>query len=203
METDRVWPDSGTMWTASAHIITAVIGSGVLSLAWAIGQLGWVAGPTVMLLFSFVTYYTSSLLADCYRSGDEFTGKRNYTYMDAVNANLSRLSSLPQKCILFVAVSGCRADSVFPCRWHQGPDMRVPAVCQHRRRCHRLHHCRLHQHAVSIRTRASLLFALWQQAVLVVSLTKCLLGCAGRSGGPTASTRRGTGTRATSQASRT
>ncbi|XP_048539804.1 amino acid permease 3-like [Triticum urartu] len=80
---------TGTMWTASAHIITAVIGSGVLSLAWAIGQLGWVAGPAVMLLFSLVTYYTSSLLSDCYRYGDETTGKRNYTYMDAVNANLS------------------------------------------------------------------------------------------------------------------
>uniref|UniRef100_A0A0D9WCG3 Amino acid transporter transmembrane domain-containing protein n=1 Tax=Leersia perrieri TaxID=77586 RepID=A0A0D9WCG3_9ORYZ len=80
---------TGTMWTASAHIITAVIGSGVLSLAWAIAQLGWVAGPAVMLLFSLVTYYTSALLSDCYRSGDELTGKRNYTYMDAVNANLS------------------------------------------------------------------------------------------------------------------
>ncbi|KAG8068616.1 hypothetical protein GUJ93_ZPchr0005g14890 [Zizania palustris] len=80
---------TGTMWTASAHIITAVIGSGVLSLGWAIAQLGWVAGPAVMLLFSILTYYTSALLADCYRSGDESTGKRNYTYMDAVNANLS------------------------------------------------------------------------------------------------------------------
>ncbi|WVZ67919.1 hypothetical protein U9M48_016933 [Paspalum notatum var. saurae] len=80
---------NGTMWTASAHIITAVIGSGVLSLGWAIAQLGWVAGPAVMLLFSLVTYYTSALLADCYRSGDATAGKRNYTYMDAVNANLS------------------------------------------------------------------------------------------------------------------
>ncbi|KAL3567979.1 hypothetical protein D5086_030630 [Populus alba] len=35
---------TGTVWTASAHIITAVIGSGVLSLAWAIGQLGWITG---------------------------------------------------------------------------------------------------------------------------------------------------------------
>uniref|UniRef100_R7W6J3 Amino acid transporter transmembrane domain-containing protein n=1 Tax=Aegilops tauschii TaxID=37682 RepID=R7W6J3_AEGTA len=58
---------TGTMWTASSHIITAVIGSGVLSLGWAIAQLGWVAGPAAMLS----------------------TGKRNYTYMDAVNANLS------------------------------------------------------------------------------------------------------------------
>jgi amino acid permease len=78
----------GTVWTASAHIITAVIGSGVLSLAWAVAQLGWVAGPTVMFLFSFVTYYTSTLLSACYRSGDSVTGKRNYTYMDAVQANL-------------------------------------------------------------------------------------------------------------------
>ncbi|KAK1324225.1 Amino acid permease 3 [Acorus calamus] len=79
---------TGTMWTASAHIITAVIGSGVLSLAWAIGQLGWVAGPVAMLIFAFVIYYTSALLSDCYRSGDPVTGKRNYTYMDAVHANL-------------------------------------------------------------------------------------------------------------------
>ncbi|KAJ6807297.1 amino acid permease 3-like [Iris pallida] len=79
---------TGNVLTASSHIITAVIGSGVLSLAWAIGQLGWVAGPAVMFLFAFVIYYTSSLLADCYRSGDPVTGKRNYTYMDAVRSNL-------------------------------------------------------------------------------------------------------------------
>ncbi|CAN4099700.1 unnamed protein product [Withania somnifera] len=79
---------TGSVWTASAHIITAVIGSGVLSLAWATAQLGWVAGPSVLLLFSFVTYYTSALLSDCYRTGDPVTGKRNYTYMDAVRSNL-------------------------------------------------------------------------------------------------------------------
>jgi hypothetical protein len=78
----------GTFWTASAHIITAVIGSGVLSLAWAIAQLGWVAGPAALLLFAFVTYYTATLLAECYRTGDPDTGKRNYTYMDAVRSNL-------------------------------------------------------------------------------------------------------------------
>lgn len=76
------------MLTASSHIITAVIGSGVLSLSWAIGQLGWIAGPTVMLLFAFVIYYTSCLLAECYRTGDSVTGGRNYTYMDAVRSNL-------------------------------------------------------------------------------------------------------------------
>jgi len=82
---------SGTVWTASAHIITAVIGSGVLSLAWSTAQLGWVVGPVTLMIFAFITYYTSSLLADCYRSGDQATGKRNYTYMDAVAAYLGTL----------------------------------------------------------------------------------------------------------------
>ncbi|CAN1239967.1 Amino acid permease 3 [Linum grandiflorum] len=79
---------TGTVWTATAHIITAVIGSGVLSLAWSTAQLGWIAGPTVLFMFSFVTYYTSVLLAVCYRSGDPESGKRNYTYMDAVKSLL-------------------------------------------------------------------------------------------------------------------
>ncbi|KAM7516940.1 hypothetical protein LguiA_006523 [Lonicera macranthoides] len=79
---------TGNLLTASAHIITAVIGSGVLSLAWAIAQLGWVAGPAVLMTFSFITYFTSTLLADSYRSPDPVTGKRNYTYMDVVRANL-------------------------------------------------------------------------------------------------------------------
>ncbi|XP_057975098.1 amino acid permease 3-like [Malania oleifera] len=79
---------TGSVWTASAHIITAVIGSGVLSLAWAIAQLGWIAGPAAMIVFSFITFHTSALLADCYRTGDPLTGKRNYTYMDAVRSNL-------------------------------------------------------------------------------------------------------------------
>eukprot|EP00253_Pinus_taeda_P020858 PITA_20858 len=78
----------GTLGTASAHIITAVIGSGVLSLAWATAQLGWIAGPVAMLSFSLVTYYTSCLLSDCYRSPGAVPGKRNYTYIHAVRANL-------------------------------------------------------------------------------------------------------------------
>lgn len=82
---------TGTVLTASAHIITAVIGSGVLSLPWCMAQLGWIAGPVVLLSFALVTYYMSVLLADCYRFPDPVTGKRNYTYMDAVKANLGGL----------------------------------------------------------------------------------------------------------------
>ncbi len=60
----------------------------MLSLAWSVAQMGWVVGPIVLLLFALVTYYTALLLTDCYRSPDPVSGKRNYTYMDAVKANL-------------------------------------------------------------------------------------------------------------------
>lgn len=76
------------MWTASAHIINAVIGTGVLSLPWAMSQMGWVLGVTCIFVFSGVTLYASNLLADCYRSPHPVTGKRNTTYMEAVKVHL-------------------------------------------------------------------------------------------------------------------
>ncbi|XP_020587748.1 amino acid permease 8-like [Phalaenopsis equestris] len=79
---------TGTLWTASSHIITAVIGSGVLSLAWAMAQLGWVAGTITLVIFSMITLFTSILLSDCYRTSDLIAGKRNYTYSSAVKSYL-------------------------------------------------------------------------------------------------------------------
>ncbi|OMO63410.1 Amino acid transporter, transmembrane [Corchorus olitorius] len=81
----------GTWLTASAHIITAVIGSGVLSLSWAISQLGWIAGPIALLVFSFITWFTSTLLADCCR--DPVTGRRCISYIDAVKSNLGGINN--------------------------------------------------------------------------------------------------------------
>ncbi|ONK68324.1 uncharacterized protein A4U43_C05F10230 [Asparagus officinalis] len=79
---------TGTVWTATAHAITAIVGTGVLTLPWSIAQLGWIIGPIVLVLFAFVTYYCSILLSDCYRSPDPIKGRRNYTYMDAIRAFL-------------------------------------------------------------------------------------------------------------------
>ncbi|GFY89499.1 amino acid permease 5 [Actinidia rufa] len=62
---------TGTVMTASAHIITAVIRSGVLSLAWAMAQFE----------------------VNCWHP---ITGRRNHTYMDVVRANLEIiLSQIP------------------------------------------------------------------------------------------------------------
>uniref|UniRef100_M8BWH3 Amino acid transporter transmembrane domain-containing protein n=1 Tax=Aegilops tauschii TaxID=37682 RepID=M8BWH3_AEGTA len=82
---------NGNEWTASAHVITAVIGSGVLSLAWSMAQLGWVAGPGMMVVFASVTALQSTIFADCYRSPDPEHGPhRNRTYAHAVERNLEQ-----------------------------------------------------------------------------------------------------------------
>ncbi|KAK7269947.1 hypothetical protein RIF29_22767 [Crotalaria pallida] len=91
---------TGTWVTASAHIVTAVIGSGVLSLAWAFAQLGWIAGPIILITFSLITLYTSFLLCDCYRYPDPVNGKRSHNYMEMVKNILGgtkhKLSGLAQ-----------------------------------------------------------------------------------------------------------
>ncbi|XP_074286955.1 amino acid permease 1-like [Silene latifolia] len=97
---------TGTVWTASAHIITAIIGSGVLSLAWATAQLGWIGGVPTLVVFSGITLFTSNLLADCYRSPDPVTGKRNYTYMEEVQATLGRFNCLACGIVQYVNLSG-------------------------------------------------------------------------------------------------
>ncbi|RVW20793.1 Amino acid permease 1 [Vitis vinifera] len=48
--------------------------------------LGWAIGVATLLTFASITFYTSSLLVESYRS--PLTGKRNYTYMQAVQATL-------------------------------------------------------------------------------------------------------------------
>ncbi|PWA87603.1 amino acid transporter, transmembrane domain-containing protein [Artemisia annua] len=80
---------TGTLWTTVAHIITAaVISSGVLSLAWSTAQLGWIGGPIALISFAFVTYISSFLLSDCYRSPDPVTGTRNRSFTNAVRVIL-------------------------------------------------------------------------------------------------------------------
>ncbi|KAJ0443088.1 putative amino acid transporter, transmembrane domain-containing protein [Helianthus annuus] len=79
---------TGTLITTSAHIMTVVVGSGVLSLAWCLAQLGWIIGVLLLVAFAVITWYTCILLSDCYRSPDPVTGTRNYNYMQAVKVNL-------------------------------------------------------------------------------------------------------------------
>jgi len=61
-----VYVHEGNLQKAVAHIITGVIGAGVLSLAWSVAQLGWIGGPFIILVFAGTTFVSSNLLSDCY-----------------------------------------------------------------------------------------------------------------------------------------
>ena len=94
------------MWTATSHIVAAVVGSGVLALAWTVAQLGWAVGPLVLVGFSCVTYYTSAMLADCYRYPDPVGGAVNREYIDAVRCYLGRKNVLLCGCAQYVNLWG-------------------------------------------------------------------------------------------------
>ncbi|KAL7216510.1 hypothetical protein ACSBR1_028452 [Camellia fascicularis] len=82
---------AGTVWTAIAHVITGVIGSGVLSLGWSVAQLGWIAGPLCIMVFGVIAVVVSYLLCDCYRSPDpQFGPARNPTYTAVVKSYLEQ-----------------------------------------------------------------------------------------------------------------
>lgn len=76
---------TGTQWTAVAHIITGVIGAGVLSLAWSVAQLGWILGPVCIICFAGISGVSTFVLCDCYRYPDpEYGTTRNRSFMEAV-----------------------------------------------------------------------------------------------------------------------
>ncbi|CAO2182157.1 unnamed protein product [Urochloa humidicola] len=125
---------TGTVWTATTHAITAVIGSGVLALPWSVAQMGWVLGPIALVGCAYITYYTAVLLSDCYRTPDPVHGKRNRTYMDVVRSCLGPrdvvVCGLAQYAILWGTMVGytiTTATSIMAvartdCRHHRGHD---------------------------------------------------------------------------------
>lgn len=97
---------TGNVWTATTHIITVVVGAGVLALAWAMAQLGWIAGIGRIVIFASISIFTYSLVADCYRFPDPITGKRNYTYMQAVKSYLGGTMQVICGLILYGKLAG-------------------------------------------------------------------------------------------------
>ncbi|CAH1450980.1 unnamed protein product [Lactuca virosa] len=84
-ESQELTHRTGTIWTAIAHIITGVMGAGVLSLAWSLAQLGWLFGPPAIIIFAAVTGVSNSILSDCYRSPHpEYGAHRHVSFLQAV-----------------------------------------------------------------------------------------------------------------------
>ncbi|XP_010421188.1 PREDICTED: probable amino acid permease 7 isoform X1 [Camelina sativa] len=104
---DSVSARTGTLWTAVAHIITGVIGAGVLSLAWATAKLGWIAGPAALLAFAGVTLLSAFLLADCYRYPDTDNGPlRLNSYAQAVKVYLGKKNEIVCGAVVYISLMG-------------------------------------------------------------------------------------------------
>ncbi|KFK41629.1 hypothetical protein AALP_AA2G152600 [Arabis alpina] len=105
---DYVSARTGTLWTAVAHLITGLIGAGVLSLAWAIAELGWIAGPVAILAFAGVTLISAFLLSDCYRFPDPDIGPlRLNSYSQAVKLHLGEKNHIVCGVFVYISLIGC------------------------------------------------------------------------------------------------
>ncbi|XP_013607422.1 PREDICTED: probable amino acid permease 7 isoform X3 [Brassica oleracea var. oleracea] len=109
---DSVCARTGTLWTAVAHIITGVIGAGVLSLAWATAKLGWIGGPAALIGFAGVTLVSAFLLSDCYLFPDAVNGKTNqivcgvFVYISLVGVGVA-YTIVTATCIRAIFRSNC------------------------------------------------------------------------------------------------
>jgi amino acid permease len=63
------------MHVGVGHLITVIIGAGVLSLPKAFSLLGWLFGPVLLIFFGVVSLWTSNMLSMVY----EVDGKKNRT----------------------------------------------------------------------------------------------------------------------------
>ncbi|XP_010421187.1 PREDICTED: probable amino acid permease 7 [Camelina sativa] len=104
---DSVSTRTGTLWTAVTHIITGVIGAGVLSLAWATAELGWIAGPAALIAFAGVTLLSAFLLSDCYRYPDPDNGlPRLNSYAQAVKVYLGKKNEIVCGAVVYINLMG-------------------------------------------------------------------------------------------------
>ncbi|VVB17442.1 unnamed protein product [Arabis nemorensis] len=105
---DSVIARTGTLWTAVAHIITGVVGAGVLSLAWAMSELGWIAGPVAIIGFAGASLISAFLLSDCYRFPDPDNGPlRLNSYTQAVELYLGKKNHIVCGVFLYTSLVGC------------------------------------------------------------------------------------------------
>ena len=91
---------------AAGHLVTAIIGAGVLGLPYAVSWLGWLAGPVCMVAFYVITLWTATMLTDCYH----VKGKRHTRYKWAVlHIMVRRPAAGARVCCGRVVLGGGRA----------------------------------------------------------------------------------------------
>ncbi|KAL8256503.1 hypothetical protein R6Q59_031570 [Mikania micrantha] len=97
---------TGTVWTAVAHFIAGVIGSGVLSLAWSFSQLGWIAGPLCVIIIAFFALVSAFLISNMhlYTNPSNGTTTINHSFLQAVHTSLGYKNGLVCGCLAYFSL---------------------------------------------------------------------------------------------------
>ncbi|XP_024976568.1 probable amino acid permease 7 isoform X2 [Cynara cardunculus var. scolymus] len=91
---------------ALAHFIAGVIGSGVLSMAWSIAQLGWIAGPLSIILIAFFALVSAFLISNFHVYPNPTNGNTtmNRSFLQAVHTILGYKNGLVCGCLVYFSL---------------------------------------------------------------------------------------------------
>ncbi|KAL7602594.1 probable amino acid permease 7 [Lactuca sativa] len=95
---------TGNVWTALAHLIAGVIGSGVLSMAWSMAQLGWIAGPLSIILIAFFSLVSAFLISNIQLCSNHPSITINRSYLQAVHTILGYKNGLICGCLVYFSL---------------------------------------------------------------------------------------------------
>nr|XP_043605842.1 probable amino acid permease 7 isoform X2 [Erigeron canadensis] len=89
-----------------AHFIAGVIGSGVLSLAWSLAQLGWIAGPLAILVVAFFSLVSAFLITNIHTtySNPSLTPTTNRSFLQAVHTILGYKNGFICGCLVYFSL---------------------------------------------------------------------------------------------------
>lgn len=108
---------AGSWPVATGHLVTAIIGAGVLGLPHSMALLGWVGGVAALVVFFVITLWCLMMLASVY----EVNGRKHTRYKDAVYFILGEIYasydsvvpfSLSKPSYAYLRVDGCLSNRV-------------------------------------------------------------------------------------------
>ncbi|XP_076908495.1 putative amino acid permease 7 [Bidens hawaiensis] len=103
---EQLPPVFGTVWTALAHFIAGVIGSGVLSMPWSFAQLGWIGGPLCFITIAFFALVSAFLISNIqlYTNPSSGTTTINRSFLQAVQNFLGYKNGMVCGCLVYFSL---------------------------------------------------------------------------------------------------
>eukprot|EP00878_Enallax_costatus_P023871 GHUV01025427.1.p1 GENE.GHUV01025427.1~~GHUV01025427.1.p1 ORF type:complete len:156 (+),score=38.65 GHUV01025427.1:187-654(+) len=92
--------------TAAGHLITAIIGAGVLGLPSSVAWLGWIAGPLALVVFFVFSLWAAIMLTEVYMVNGVRHTRYKYAVLKIMGERHSMILSVAQHANMILTTIG-------------------------------------------------------------------------------------------------